>query len=181
MNWVTDIYCLADLPEKSVPWFEKVQKVTDAFYRAAKIVEITHRHEFISPDDDLIVISEPELEKKSWIREVMISADGAPWCYALAVFPWEIFKSNETELLALKNNFLGESFFYKQPEFKRTNLQYATCDHHNYFTKQIHKLVPSLKEVTNFTIRKSVFSRQDEQIILYEAFLPTLNKDPIYE
>ncbi|AWY38431.1 chorismate lyase [Pseudomonas putida] len=99
-----------------------------------------------------------------WIREVYLSGFGRPWVYARSVIDHLNCEVSDSELLQLGNIPLGHLLF-GDPPYQRSEIE--VCRYRDACNAGSHPADP-------LWARRSVFRREQTQVLVHEMFLPAL-------
>lgn len=91
-------------------------------------------------------------------------------CYAKSLIPWNIY--NDLQLSNLKNNPLGLSALYDNPNITRGDFEYTQFLFGSVYHDEINQM--GLKCIENLYARRSFFDINQENLEIIEVFLPNL-------
>jgi chorismate--pyruvate lyase len=107
-----------------------------------------------------------------FLREVIISANGAPIMYARTVLPRKYLRGYWSDIKKLNTNSLSR-IVYENPSIKRSKFSYLASSSNNNIFKKINSLKIDSK---NLVIgRQSYFEYKRKNILLTEYFFEAIN------
>lgn len=110
---------------------------------------------------------------KFFIREVIIYSgiDNKPLELARVCVPHKTFTKFRTQLLNLKEKFIGEDFFKKQPNFSKTNFIFSQAKICEGYLGLIKNNFNTVKPDAFYSVRSYVADIDGYQLCLTEVFL----------
>lgn len=110
---------------------------------------------------------------QAWVREIFHHGEGKNWIYAKLSVPNQTFELYQSQLESLGDKPIGATLLFNNPDVVRSGFSYRIIktDDMDY-----QAACQALDEAQEFWARRSVFSWQNQPLLLTEIFNPHLPK-----
>lgn len=140
--------------------------------RCTRFAVRVQRQQLLPPHTDERALLGIAPREQAWVREVLLEADGVPVVFAHSVMarhdvrgPWQMFGR-------IGEQSLGGALF-ADPRIVRQPLHYRRLDvRHPLYRAAVHSATLDARATPHLWARRSVFSRDDQALLVCEVFLP---------